>query len=368
MFRGVIIAAWCIALIAMVTPAVTPVAWWTGLIATVTPALLRWQSGEQIQSAAVSGTDIWSRRSQCIQIGKKKLEKELIWYKGPDEAKWDWQVSVRTRYASDVGRCYVVIEGSANSGVSFTSLYDGQTDERLASANLIHKKEGGFDNFYGEVTEGGYFHELSRNQKDFHERLRENYAAAIDYINDRMTEKQSKEHDVQSEAASTESRRSQSTQSKLEPPTATELFQLRSRCAALAAKYVEDERNYKPTKEKQAYDRSLGPPGDNSPPTPVLIDLLSSHYDLKSGHCYVLMTRSYYTLGMLFKSLKDVQTNEALATTFERKNRDGTNYDGDVSDEKYELTWDRTSDQEHRNWDRAKYENANKYIKQKMSD
>jgi hypothetical protein len=168
-----------------------------------------------------------------------------------------------------------------------------------------------------------------------------------------------------------------SAQTTFRPPTATELFELRSRCGALAAKYAEDERNYKPTKEQRAYYESLGAPGSKPSPPPLISQ--TSHYDPKSGHCYMLIERTSMRVDpatdrAVYRSLIDAQTNEYLAGTIETKfnsqavSGKGTYYDGDVSDEKYELTWDRTGDQEHRDWNRAKYENANKYIKQKMSD
>jgi hypothetical protein len=152
-----------------------------------TARLLSTKADDQSSPAS---TDVWSRRSQCIQIGKKKLEKELIHYKGRDEAEYDWHITVRTRYDAETAHCYVVLEGLANSGVMFTSLYDGQTEELLATGSLMHKKEGGYKIFGGRIEDGGYIHLVPHRPNATGEEIPgDDYKAAMDYINDRMTEK-----------------------------------------------------------------------------------------------------------------------------------------------------------------------------------
>jgi hypothetical protein len=146
-------------------------------------------------STVAQTSDLWSRRGECIEIGKKKLTEELKWYKSADEIKWDWKIKVHTRYDVHLARCYVVIEGYSNSGVSFTNLYDGQTDERIAAANLVHAPGKNIHSWYGEVTEGGYFHELAkeyrsnmRSQSDYDMYTQAQYSETIEFINERMTE------------------------------------------------------------------------------------------------------------------------------------------------------------------------------------
>jgi hypothetical protein len=108
--------------------------------------------------------DVWSRREDCIQLDQKHLEKDLLQYKSKEEAKYDWQVTVRTRYDAETGHCYVAIDGAANSGVTFTNLYDGQTGETLARTMIIWDRSNGgpvgeAKTFFGEIDDGGYIHD-----------------------------------------------------------------------------------------------------------------------------------------------------------------------------------------------------------------
>jgi len=101
---------------------------------------------------------------------------------------------MHTRYDAEKGHCYVVIEGGANSGVTFTQLYDGQTDELLVNASAIWDRSNGELSFFGEIDDGGYVHDLAC-QVDYKQPVpalelnRCRYAAAMDYINRLMTEK-----------------------------------------------------------------------------------------------------------------------------------------------------------------------------------
>jgi hypothetical protein len=134
-------------------------------------------------------TDVWSRRSECIQIGKNKLEKALLHYKGQYEAKYDWQVAVRTNYDAETSHCYVLLEGSANSGVFFRQLFDGQTDELLADNSGL-QKDGRFERWGGSVTDPYHvFSESRRKAKTAEEYRNESYDDAVNYINQLMREK-----------------------------------------------------------------------------------------------------------------------------------------------------------------------------------
>jgi hypothetical protein len=82
----------------------------------------------------------------------------------------------------------------------------------------------------------------------------------------------------------------QSNQPVFQSPTATELFDLRSRCAALGDKLLEEI--------SELPDRTKS---------------LKSHYDPRTDHCYgelrVQIRNWYYT-----RTLYDLQTKEILAT------------------------------------------------------
>jgi hypothetical protein len=149
-----------------------------------TARLLSTKADDQLSPAS---TDIWSRRGQCIEIGKGKLKKTV------KEASKDWIISVRVRYAQDIGRCYVMIEMYADYNevthfsVNQATLYDGQTDEQLAHASIITPTDGRPVEYFGQIYEIGYLPKLSR---DGNSQLQENYEAANEYIKDRMTEKQ----------------------------------------------------------------------------------------------------------------------------------------------------------------------------------
>jgi hypothetical protein len=92
-----------------------------------------------------------------------------------------------------------------------------------------------------------------------------------------------------------------------QPPTATELFNLRSRCAALANKFLDD----------LSVSRSS------------LTQTITSHYDPRTNYCYgEVMTlnradpHSYFN-----RSLFDLQTGDLLAfASIEKGKNDGTVY------------------------------------------
>jgi hypothetical protein len=130
-----------------------------------------------------------------------------------------------------------------------------------------------------------------------------------------------------------------SAQITFRPPAGTALRQLRAECAELAAWRAEEIRPL-------ATGNDLGSKNV----------FKSFHYDLESGHCYVLIEENYFSgslKGVVDKFLIDGKTNKDLASTYYRYG----DRSGSIWDEKYEYDTKLTD-----------YDNANKYIKQKMSD
>jgi hypothetical protein len=151
-----------------------------------TARLLSTKADDQPSPAS---TDIWSRRGQCIEIGKNKLKKTV------KEAHKDWKISVRVRYAPDIGRCYVMIGMDADSeGVPFTvnqtDLYDGQTDEQLAHASIITPRDGRPVEYSSLINECCDHLHLRKYGQDMQEYRHEEYTATVEYIKDRIRENQ----------------------------------------------------------------------------------------------------------------------------------------------------------------------------------
>jgi hypothetical protein len=139
------------------------------------------------QTQPVPG-DVWSHRSECVELGRKKLaayKKE--WY-----GQKDWTIEVYTNYAGSTSRCYVQIQaaggGLGGNSTSYVTLWDGQTNEQLAKTSWFQKNYK--SDFFGEVTAGGYFHmdEVPHNY-DPDGPNHEDWLYAGNWINDRMAEK-----------------------------------------------------------------------------------------------------------------------------------------------------------------------------------
>jgi hypothetical protein len=133
-------------------------------------------------------------------------------------------------------------------------------------------------------------------------------------------------------------------QATFRPPTATELFDLRSKCSELAQK----------KRIKQINDDAK----DNPDNPPFLAEY--SRYDAATNRCYVLIVREYTRPTSEHRTLYDGQTNKVLALTIDTYSGLSRSAIGFVSDKNYKET---------SNGDPSKsFSEAYEYIEKKMSD
>jgi hypothetical protein len=157
-------------------------------------------------------------------------------------------------------------------------------------------------------------------------------------------------------------------QSRPQPPTATEAFNLRQKCDQLAQKWVAD------IKSAAA---AASPPSPASPPTTSVSAV--SHYSFSSASCYVLLTTDLYIpnnhQNLITNSLVEGQGGNELANFSIKLWTDHpTAKWGEVTDPSYAgrpTEPEAFGQQAQQEWDAhgvKRYDWASKYIDLKMSE